>query len=147
MLSPTYTRVEDIVNNPSAWQEDCRKLATLKFDDRDSLAELLHATGGGVLYEVYIPAGWNRSEPWAMTKCVLLLERQAAALEANGLRGIPLLNFTAVGSNVSKPIRSEIMQALIFSARGRGPAAIWNGYHPVNKGTKALTAQQKALLK
>ena len=147
LLSPTYTRVEDIVNDPSAWLDDCRKLATLKFDDRQTLAQLLDATGGGILYEVYIPAGWNRPEPWAMTKCVLLLERQAAALQANGIRGIPLLNFMAVGGKVPKPIRSETMLALIFAARGRGPAAVWNGYHPTNKGTKPLTAQQKSLLK
>ena len=147
MLSPTYTRVEDIVNDPSDWLEDCRKLATLKFDGRQSLAELLHSTGGGVLYEVYIPTGWNRPEPWAMTKCVLLLERQAASLQANGIRGIPLLNLTAVGGNVPKPVRPETMQALIFTARGRGPAAIWNGYHPINNGTKPLTSQQKALFK
>ncbi len=147
LLSPTYTRVEDIVNDPSAWLDDCRKLATLKFDGRQTLAQLLEATGGGVLYEVYIPAGWNRPEPWAMTKCVLLLERQAAALQANGIRGIPLLNFMAVGGNVPKPVRSETMQALIFAARGRGPAAVWNSYHPTNEGTKPLTAQQKSLLR
>jgi hypothetical protein len=140
VFSPTYTRVEDIVNDPTEWREDVRE----QFAIGKELLAALHATGGGVLYEVYVPDGWNRSDGWAIAKCVLLLERQATLLEELGVRGLPLLNPTTIGGAA---VQTETLRALVFAGKSRGRIAVWHGYHPTNKGTKPLTSEQKGLLK
>ena len=137
LLSPTYTRNEDIVNDSRTWREDTDALHKLP------IAAMLHATGGGVIYEVYIPDNWNRKDGWAVAKCVLLLERQATALEANGLRGIPLINLNTI---TGKPLQTETARAIIFAAKSRGRVAVWNGFGG-GDGFAKFTSEQKELLK
>lgn len=149
LLSPTHKRGEDIAGkDPRPWQAHVKQLCDRRVTPHKSLDKMLAETKGGELFEVYIPDQWNVDRPWAITKCVLLLERQAAALEANGVRGIPLLNFYTVSKR--EPVRPEIMQALIFVAKQRGPVAVWNGWGEYSAAGKALpkiTPAQKALLR
>lgn len=148
-FSPTYRRGEDIAGkNPQLWFDDLATVIETRSNSLSSLAKSVAATGGGELFEVYVPVQWNVDRPWAMAKCVLLLERQAATLEANGMRGIPLLNFYTVGVK-SEPVWPDIMQALIFVAKQRGPIAIWNGWGDYDGGRDLpkITAEQKRWLK
>lgn len=147
LYPPTHANAEHIVNDPREWQRHSRSAVKLEYAEGQSLAKLLKPTGGGVLYEVYVPDGWNRPESWALTKCVLLLERQAELLRQCNVRAIPLLNFYTVGGATSRPVRTEIMQALIFAGKARGRIAVWNGWIDGRPEFPAITKEQKALLR
>lgn len=144
VLSPTYQRNESIANDPAEWLEHCRQVRELKYDGKKTLAGLLHQTGGGILYECYFYDQWNRPDGWAIAKCVLVIERQAAAIEAAGLRGMPLIR---LDTPTLKPLHSNVFNATYFAATRRGRVAIWAGYAPENTGTKPLTKEQKDQLR
>jgi hypothetical protein len=144
VLAPAYQRGEDIVNDPTEWQRDCRKATSLKYDGKKTLASLLHATGGGILYEAYVPDQWNRPDGWAIAKCVLQLERQAAVIEAAGLRGMPLIR---LDTPTLKPLHPTVANAVLFAAKSRGRVAVWAPYHEKNVGTKPLAKEQKDQLR
>lgn len=125
VLSPVYTRTNDIVNYPANWQADVRKIQTLKFDGSKSLAKMLHDTGGGILYEVYIPQDWNGASGWQIAKSVELLERQAEIIDSNGLRGIPLIRLDSI---TAVDLNTTLSGAVIFAAKSRGRVAVWGIY-------------------
>jgi hypothetical protein len=141
VFSHMYTRTEGIANEPSAWERDVAATANLEYVPGKSLAKLVSDTGGGELFQVYVPNGWNNDSFWGLAKTILMLERQYQALEKNGLRGIPLLHFHTIGGAANTNVTETTMKALLFVAKARGRYAIWHGPNPTFND---ITSTQKA---
>jgi hypothetical protein len=140
LFSHMQNRPEDIANEPSKWESDVMTTANLEYAPGKKLSDLIRSTGGGELFQVYVPNQWNNNWPWARAKCVTLLERQYQALDKAGLRGIPLLNFHTIGSSPNIDVLAEPMQMLFFTANARGRFAIWHGPNPAPN----ISATQKS---
>lgn len=110
------------VSEPAKCEAELDRLVALDAVGNQSLAEMLHASGGGVIFEVYVPDAWNVENFWLQVKAVIALERQAAAYRRLGLRAMPLLNPDTVDG---APVRPELLNALIQSARSRGDWGWW----------------------
>lgn len=150
LISDNQARGEVLANKPDEYAANVKAFAELEYAPGRTLAADLASTGGGELYECYVPSQWNVNKSWALAKCILLVERQAAALEDCGVRGIPLLYPFTVGGAKSEPVRPEIMQAMLFVAKQRGRYAIWNGwgeYSEAGKKLPKITAEMKRWLK
>jgi hypothetical protein len=135
LLSPTYQRVEDIVNNPTRWQQQVRDLVNLQYAPNKTIAKLLHSTGGGELCECYVDNGHNIDQPWAFAKCCLNVERQIEMMESLGLRALPVLRNTTVGVNAN--ILADIFEGMIDTAGSYGRVVFWNG--PIALGFPAIS--------
>lgn len=141
LFSHMQQRAEGIVNEPSKWEEDVITTANLEYAPGKRLSDLVRSTGGGELFQVYIPNVWNNNWPWARAKCLTLLERQYQALDKAGLRGIPLLGFHTIGSSPNIDVIADTMQMLFFTANARGRFAIW---HAPSPATPDISATQKS---
>ena len=141
IFSHMYQRPESVGNEPSAWERDVAATATLEYAPGKTLAKLVSETGGGELFQVYVPNNWNNNTFWGLAKSLMMLERQYQALEKNGLRGIPLLHFHTIGSSANIDVMELTMRGLLFTAKMRGRYAIWHGPSP---GSTDISATQKS---
>lgn len=141
VLSSTYSRTLEVLANDPEWVADVTTAVQIEYEPGKSIAGLLASTGGGVLYECYIPNSWNGTFEWQRTNNELMINNQKAILDELGVRGIPLLNPKTIEGN---SVIELVMTAQIVAARVHGPIAVWHNYHPDNVGTVPLTSEQKA---
>lgn len=129
------------VSDYARWKAETERIVGI--NDR-AIASRLHDTGGGIIYEIYVPQQWNVPNHWLQTKAVIALERHAAIYDQLGVRSMPLLNPMTVGADGGKPVRVELLNSLIQSARSRGD---WGWWSEAGKTTPALAKEVGAWIK
>ena len=135
-----YTRVLEVIADDPDWKADVTTAVQIEYESGKTIASLLDSTGGGVLYECYIPDSWNGTFEWQRTNNELMINNQKAILDELGVKGFPLLNPKTIEGN---SVIELVMTAQIAAARETGPIAVWHNYHPDNVGTVPMTSEQK----
>ncbi len=113
------------VSQPERAYAELERLVKLVSYKQGSLAKRLHASGGGVLYDCYLPDAWNVTNAWVSSKAIVAMERQRAAYKQLGIRAMPLLNPHTVGGAANVPVRPDLLNALLQAARSGGDYGWW----------------------
>lgn len=124
------------------WKAETQRIAAL---NGGQFARLLKDTGGGIIYEVYVPQQWNSdASEWLRDKALIALERHAAVYDQLGIRSMPLLNPVSVGVGGGKQLHWNLLNKLVQAARSRGD---WGWWSEAGKTTKVVAEEVGAWIK